>query len=166
MLIIMYKCEAKTQGLLSKSEFLTGFGRMGVSSTAGLKAKLPALRKELADAAFFKRFWEWAYPFNCEGQQKSPSLDTVRLLTPMLLSKARFPLLDEWCAFLGTLSKTISKDSWGLLLDFGGSLKADLSGYDAAAAWPVLFDDFVEFVKRRRAGGGAGAGPGGSAAAR
>lgn len=45
----------------------------------------------------------------------------------------------------------VNRDQWANLLDFLVSVKADLSGWDEFAAWPLLFDEFVEWKKN---GGG------------
>ncbi|KAI9208796.1 Cullin binding-domain-containing protein [Polychytrium aggregatum] len=43
--------------------------------------------------------------------------------------------------------KSISRDTWRLFLDFALTSKDDLSGYDMSAAWPVLIDEFVEYLQ-------------------
>ncbi|KAJ6226742.1 rp42 related [Anaeramoeba flamelloides] len=62
----------------------------------------------------------------------------------------RFTLLDEWVEFLSqkdNIKLSITRDTWKLLLDFALVIKPDLSNYDAMSAWPVLIDDFCEYVK-------------------
>jgi DCN1-like protein 1/2 len=43
----------------------------------------------------------------------------------------------------------ISKDTWSLFLEFILIVhdKNDLSKYDSEGAWPVIIDEFVEFLK-------------------
>jgi hypothetical protein len=137
-----------------------------VSTVAELKAKLPWLRDQLKNDAFFPKFFAWAYDFSCEPGQKSMPLDGVRGLLSMLITPQRWPLVADFDAFLATQSKTVSKDTWVLLLELAKTLKtpADATAYDDSAAWPVMFDDFVEF-ERKRATGAGGGGKGGSASA-
>ena len=45
----------------------------------------------------------------------------------------------------------VSKDTWALALDFLQTTDVACSNYDEGGAWPVLVDNFVEWVKKARA---------------
>ena len=45
---------AKVMGMLTKDEFTKGFVEIGVADVAALRARLPALRAQLSDVAFFR----------------------------------------------------------------------------------------------------------------
>ena len=164
ILVVLYAMGVKnlSEGV-SREQFVAGMVNLDCDTVAALKAKLEAQRAKLQSDAFFTPFWTWAYVFNCAEGQKSLTLDVAKGLTKMLLRAERFPLIAEWSAFLDQAGpKTaVSKDTWALLLDFGRKVRPDLSNYDAdMGAWPSVIDDFCEWLVRKRAAGGAGAGGG------
>ena len=153
ILYVLWHMEPKKGGQVSKDEFVQGMVKMDCESLAQLKAKLDSLRGKLRGDGAFASFWGWVYGFNCEDGQRSISIDLVRGLTQMLLSKERWPLVGEWCDFLAQIGPkgAVTKDTWVLVLDFARRVRPDLSNYDAEQdAWPVIFDEFIEWLGKKR----------------
>jgi DCN1-like protein 1/2 len=57
----------------------------------------------------------------------------------------KFKFLDLWLKFLDERSnqRSITKDTWDLLLDFSTTIRPDFSNYDHDGAWPT----YVEITK-------------------
>mmetsp|Transcript_31850 Transcript_31850/g.43695 ORF Transcript_31850/g.43695 Transcript_31850/m.43695 type:complete len:85 (+) Transcript_31850:723-977(+) len=45
--------------------------------------------------------------------------------------------------------KSLSSDQWMMWLDFSTTIAIDFSNYDPAGPWPVLFDDYVSWKKKK-----------------
>lgn len=135
ILIISYHMGVETQGVVTREEFKRGLTKMGARSVAELKARLPAIRADMTKDANFAPFYTWCYVYNCVPGQKSLQLDAVQALAPIVLSAYKpWPLLAEWTEFLGKQTKTLSKDTWTMTLDFIKNVKPDLSNYDDECA--------------------------------
>ena len=109
-----------------------------------MKSKIPALRAEMDDPAVFKRVFEYAFDFAKEPNHKSLPPETATAMFKVLLA-GRWPLVDEWCAFLEKHEiKAVTRDTWTQTLEFSRQIGEDMRGYDPAGAWPYLIDEFVE----------------------
>jgi len=63
--------------------------------------------------------------------------------------------LDMWVAFLLQIQTArVSNDTWNLFLDFSEEFnpKKDytFSSFDFEGAWPVMIDEFVEYVQKHK----------------
>jgi len=126
VLALMHKAGAATQGVLTEKEFGRLFAATGAKSVAGLMAKVPALA---ADAGR-EPAWSFAYAFSCAEGQRSVEKDVAGALLSILAPD--WPLLPPFLAYLGGQQKTLSKDTWQLLLPFTKKFR---SPGDLTTAW-------------------------------
>mmetsp|Transcript_14435 Transcript_14435/g.56761 ORF Transcript_14435/g.56761 Transcript_14435/m.56761 type:complete len:275 (-) Transcript_14435:1091-1915(-) len=150
--VFAWKCQAESSACLQWDEFKTGCIALGASRLAELKEKLREAKGELEDEAAYRKF----YAFMFEYAKENPKNRTIEKTSAIYLWKefllaSRFLLLDSWIEFLEKMEKGISKDTWTQLLAFADYCQKDptLEEYDMEGAWPVIIDDFVEWMREQ-----------------
>lgn len=146
-LALSYNCRAVAMGTFSREEFMGGMQRLGCDDISKLQAKLEDMRGQLADRTQCKEIYAFTFQFALDQGQKCLPVEMCVEFWKLLL-KDHFALLDKWLAFVEIRCKhDISRDTWTMLYDLATQVKPDLSDYDTDGAWPVLLDEFVEYVK-------------------
>lgn len=121
-----------------------------VDSLEKLKAKMPKLNDEIKDQTAFRNFYQFTFQYAKAVAQRSLDLETAVAYWQLVFAGSD-QRVDTWVDFLRTNNvKGIPKDTWNLFLDFLYTVKPDCSNYDSASAWPVLLDEFVDYIKARQ----------------
>ncbi|GAB2212328.1 hypothetical protein Drorol1_Dr00020288, partial [Drosera rotundifolia] len=128
---------------------------MFIASTLNLSAsiyeqllKLMSQLNLMGDFTEFSNFYDFVFFICRENGQKRITVSRAVSAWRLVLA-GRFRLLNHWCDFVEKNQRhNISEDTWRQVLAFSRCVHEDLEGYDAAGAWPVLVDDFVEHMYR------------------
>ncbi|GAB6021369.1 DCN1-like protein 4 [Chamberlinius hualienensis] len=149
MLVLAWKMDAKQMGFFTSQEWTRGLADIQCDSCRKLQNKLEFLRSLLNDPHVFKSIYRYAYDFARDNNQRSMDLETAKAMLQLLLGK-HWSLYGQFHQYLEQSKyKVINKDQWYNILEFSRSIKHDLTNYDEDGAWPVLLDEFVEWLKSR-----------------
>ncbi|XP_031777984.1 DCN1-like protein 5 isoform X7 [Nasonia vitripennis] len=153
MLVLAYKMNARQMGFFTMAEWLKGLSELHCDTIAKVQQKLDYLRNLLNDQNVFKGIYKYAYDFARQDKdQRSMDMETARVMLQLLLGR-NWPLFSQFAKFLDQSKyKVINKDQWCNILEFSRTISDDLSNYDLDGAWPVMLDEFVEWLKAQQQG--------------
>lgn len=147
MLVLAWKMNARQMGFFTLQEWLRGLTELQCDTVQKVKNKLDYLRSILNDQSAFKSIYRYAYDFARDKDQRSMDMETAKAMLQLLLGK-HWSLFAQFSNFLEhSKYKVINKDQWCNILEFSRTIVSDLSNYDVDGAWPVMLDEFVEWLK-------------------
>jgi len=155
VLVLLWKLGANDKpAQISREEWCRGCAMLQVDSIAKLKSLLPSLDPGFLVDSEFKDFYKFTFQFNREGTHRTLDKDLVIALIQMVLTdRVDSERLSTFCEFLeqlkGDAYSRVTLDQWTSFFDFCLECK-DLSMHDEeTSAWPVLIDEYVEYMKRK-----------------
>lgn len=147
MLVLAWKMNARQMGFFTLQEWLRGLSEIQCDTVSKIQSKLDYLRALLNDQTSFKSIYRYAYDFARDKDQRSMDMETAKAMLGLLLGK-HWSLFNQFSSFLDhSKYKVINKDQWCNILEFSRTINMDLSNYDVDGAWPVMLDEFVEWLK-------------------
>jgi len=147
MLVLAWKMNAKQMGYFTRDEWIKGLSDLECDNLEKLQAKIDYIRDMSTEYPVFRNIYRYAFDFARDKQQRSLDIETAKSLLELLLEK-NWKLFSQFRVFLEqSRYKVINKDQWFNILEFSKSILSDLSNYDVDGAWPVMLDEFVEWLK-------------------
>eukprot|EP01103_Thecamoeba_quadrilineata_P005021 TRINITY_DN14877_c0_g1_i1.p1 TRINITY_DN14877_c0_g1~~TRINITY_DN14877_c0_g1_i1.p1 ORF type:complete len:275 (+),score=51.90 TRINITY_DN14877_c0_g1_i1:52-876(+) len=150
MLVMAWHLEAQVMGYFSKQEFIRGFQKLRIDSLAKIKSQIKVMQDELEDQEKFREIYRFAFSYAKEKGQKVVDIQTASLFLHLFLGGEKYPHTANFIKFLqeeNTHWKGINADQWMVFLEFSRTVAPDLSNYDEESAWPVIYDEFVEWSR-------------------
>jgi len=159
LMVVAWKLQCETMWEFSRQEWMDGFTQYGVSTIKEIKAKAEEWKKEVQGSIdVFKIFYNFVFDY-LKGDKRILEYETCELVWGMLLKPRNWKLYEKWMEFLKKENKkAISKDAWQQLIEFTLTYPNDVTHYDEMAAWPLLFDEFAEWMNGGQTAGGDGDG--------
>jgi len=146
ILCLCHALKAKTMGYFSKSEFMEGLQTLRCYTLPSITSKSKAMVKSLDDPKTLKQIYEYSFNFG-KGQKKMIDLETAESMMQIVIGN-RFYFTPLFVDFLKqSVYKGLTLDQWMCFLEFSKTTADDLSNCDESSCWPLILDEFVDYLK-------------------
>ncbi|XP_022841512.1 DCN1-like protein 4 [Olea europaea var. sylvestris] len=153
ILMLAWKMQAKKQGYFSREEWRRGLKALKVDTISKIKKALPELEKEVRRPSHFVDFYSYAFRYCLtEEKQKSIDIESICILLDLVLGSDFQPQVDALVQYLKmqTDYKVINLDQWMGFYRFCNEISfPDFSNYDPDLAWPLVLDNFVDWMRAK-----------------
>ncbi|KAL1933785.1 hypothetical protein VTP01DRAFT_7875 [Rhizomucor pusillus] len=148
VLILAWKMNIANMGYITKDEWMQGMQSLDADCKEKLLRNQSAIDAIKEDPKSIRDIYNYSFAYAKDKNQKCMDVDVACVLWGMILG-AKYPLVNDFVSFLQQVQpvKVINKDQWHNFYDFVTSISPDLDDYDEMSAWPVLFDEFVEWKR-------------------
>jgi len=154
ILVLLWKLGAKDKpAQINRDEWMKGCAELQIDSVAKLKALIPSLDLGFLDETAFLGFYEFAFQFSREGTHRT--LDkglVIELMKLVLVNRIDQVRIDSVVGFLENQNDVnrITLDQWKQVFSFLNEVQDVETDYDEDGAWPVLIDEYVEYLKTKK----------------
>ncbi|XP_068653203.1 uncharacterized protein [Aristolochia californica] len=154
ILMLAWKMKAERQGYFTQEEWRRGLKALRADTISKLKKALSDLEKEVERPQNFLEFYSYAFRYCLtEEKQKSIDIESICVLLDLVLGARYCSQVDSLTEFLKNQNdyKVINLDQWMNFLRFCQEISfPDLSNYDSDHAWPLILDNFVEWMRGKQ----------------
>ncbi|KAA8540533.1 hypothetical protein F0562_024548 [Nyssa sinensis] len=154
ILMLAWKMKAEKQGYFTLDEWRSGLKALRADTIIKLKKALPELEKEVKRPSNFVDFYSYAFQYCLtEEKQKSIDIESICELLDLVLGSQFRAQVDSFVEYLKTQIdyKVINMDQWMGFFRFCNEISfPDFSNYDPELAWPLILDNFVEWMRAKQ----------------
>ncbi|KAK9829071.1 hypothetical protein WJX72_003754 [[Myrmecia] bisecta] len=151
VLLLAWRMGAQRMGFFTREEFLQGLKALKAPDLAKLKKALNGLDGAVSSPEDFQDFYQFAFRFCLtEPRQKIIDIETAAQMLGLVMVDS--PHAPDFIRFLQEQKeyKAINQDQWTGFWRFTQEVSPDLHDYDESQAWPLLLDNYVEWVQQRK----------------
>ncbi|CAN1335761.1 DCN1-like protein 4 [Linum perenne] len=144
ILMLAWKMKAEKQGYFTLDEWRRGLKALRADNVSKLKKALPELEKEVGLSKNLSFI---------EEKQKSIDIESICLLLDLVLGFQYRAQVDYFIEYMKIQNdyKVINMDQWMGFYRFCNEISfPDLSNYDPELAWPLILDNFVEWIRAKQ----------------
>lgn len=152
LMLLAFKLGAEAQWEFSREEFINGWTAFGCSTMEGMKAKLAEWRAEIKNDDSFRAFYYFVFDYLREANKVILLMEEALTVWEMLGFPNKWQYWGKWTDFLKnhTSARSVSKDTWRQFFDFYRAHPTGFDAYDEDSSWPILFDEFVEWMNANK----------------
>lgn len=154
ILMLAWKMRAEKQAYFTWEEWRRGLKALRADTITKLKKALPGLEKEVKSPSNFPDFYSYAFRYCLtEEKQKSIDIESICQLLDLVLGTQFRAQVDYFIEYLRVQSdyKVINMDQWMGFYRFCDEISfPDFSNYDDQLAWPLILDNFVEWMRAKQ----------------
>ncbi|XP_050232255.1 uncharacterized protein LOC126680972 [Mercurialis annua] len=154
ILMLAWKMKAEKQAYFTLEEWRRGLKALRADTVNKLKKSLPELEKEVKRPSNFVDFYTYAFRYCLtEEKQKSIDIESICQLLDLVLGSQFHVQVDYFIEYLKIQSdyKVINMDQWMGFFRFCNEINfPELDNYNPELAWPLILDNFVEWIREKR----------------
>ncbi|RAL47657.1 hypothetical protein DM860_017633 [Cuscuta australis] len=153
ILMLAWKMQSEKQGYFTLDEWRKALKSLRADTLQKLKKALPELEKEVRRPPNFVDFYAYAFRYCLtEEKQKSIDIESICVLLDLVLGSQFRLQVDEFIQYLKIQSdyKVINMDQWMGFYRFCCEISfPDMRNYDPELAWPLVLDNFVDWMTEK-----------------
>lgn len=167
VLALAYEFKSPAVGRWPNSGWVEGMKGLQCETLEGLKVAVERLREKLgSDHEYFQKVYLYTFGFGLSTGQRSLPVESATQFWAIILPfglkhgvvGSQGPVAwneqhtELWFEYLRVRNvKGVSKDTWGMFLDFISGADSKFEKHDTEGSWPSLIDEFVLYAKEQLA---------------